>query len=165
MNTSSWLSYYDILGVSINASKGEIQKAYRTQLKKWHPDVNKSPDALERTRRIIEAWEVLGNDRRRKEYDSLITQREEITTSPEWMNEVKMKAAATAQKPLKKILSSSLMWIILIVWACSGIVIPRLLIRYVKTIDPSIAQLVGLFIMYGLPVLISILYSRKKHKK
>ena len=41
----SKMNYYELLGVCNTASKEEIQKAYKTQMKKWHPDINKSTEA------------------------------------------------------------------------------------------------------------------------
>jgi len=60
--------YYNILGVSRDASSDEIKKAYRTKSKKYHPDVN--PDGDEMFKDIAEAYEVLGNEDKRKQYDN-----------------------------------------------------------------------------------------------
>ncbi len=61
--------YYDTLGVSRGASKDEIQKAYRKLARKYHPDVNKDPEAEARFKEINEAYEVLKDPDKRKKYD------------------------------------------------------------------------------------------------
>lgn len=61
--------YYDILGVSRGATKDEIRKAYRALARKYHPDVNKEPDAAKRFNEIQEAYDVLSDDEKRKLYD------------------------------------------------------------------------------------------------
>lgn len=61
--------YYEVLGVSKNASKGEIKKAYRRLAMQYHPDRNKSPDAEEKFKEISEAYGVLIDDEKRRQYD------------------------------------------------------------------------------------------------
>ncbi len=61
--------YYEILGVSKNASKEEIKKAYKRLAKKYHPDLNKSPDAEAKFKEINEAFSVLSDDNKRQQYD------------------------------------------------------------------------------------------------
>ncbi len=63
--------YYEILGVSRGADESEIKKAYRKLAKKYHPDVNKTPDGEGRYREINEAYEVLRDPEKRKLYDEL----------------------------------------------------------------------------------------------
>jgi molecular chaperone DnaJ len=61
--------YYEILGVDRSASEVEIKRAFRNQARKYHPDVNKAPDAEARFKEINEAYEVLGDPRKRSTYD------------------------------------------------------------------------------------------------
>ncbi len=62
--------YYNILGVDKNASEDEIKSAYRKLAKKYHPDLNKdNPNAAEKFKEINEAYEVLGDSTKRKNYD------------------------------------------------------------------------------------------------
>lgn len=61
--------YYDILGVSKNADKAEIKKAYKQLALKYHPDRNDAPDAAERFAEIAEAYDVLSNEEKRSRYD------------------------------------------------------------------------------------------------
>ena len=64
--------YYEILGVKREASKEEIKKAYRKLARKWHPDVHgeKTKDEADtRIKELNEAYEVLGDEEKRKLYD------------------------------------------------------------------------------------------------
>ena len=63
--------YYEILGVSRNASDSEIKSSYRKLARKYHPDVNKTKEAEEKFKDINEAYEVLGDKQKRQRYDSL----------------------------------------------------------------------------------------------
>ncbi|GAC1445422.1 MAG: molecular chaperone DnaJ [Chloroflexota bacterium] len=61
--------YYEVLGIAREASDVEIKRAFRNQARKFHPDVNKAPDADARFKEINEAYEVLGDARKRAAYD------------------------------------------------------------------------------------------------
>jgi DnaJ-class molecular chaperone len=52
-------NYYEVLGISKDADKDEIKKAYRKLAKKFHPDKNKSKSATQKFREITEAYAVL----------------------------------------------------------------------------------------------------------
>lgn len=63
--------YYEILGVKRDATAAEIKSAYRKLARKFHPDVNKTKEAESKFKDINEAYEVLGDEAKRKRYDSL----------------------------------------------------------------------------------------------
>ncbi len=62
-------SLYETLGVSPDATQDEIKKAYRKLARKYHPDINKSPDAEEKFKEINAAYEILSDPEKRKQYD------------------------------------------------------------------------------------------------
>jgi molecular chaperone DnaJ len=66
---SSAQDYYDVLGVSRNASPDEVKKAYRSLARECHPDVSDAPDAESRFKQINEAYEVLSDAEKRAAYD------------------------------------------------------------------------------------------------
>lgn len=61
--------YYEVLGVSKNASQDEIKSAFRKLAKKYHPDVSKEPDAEAKFKEVQEAYAVLSDEDKRHQYD------------------------------------------------------------------------------------------------
>lgn len=61
--------YYEVLGVSRNASEDELKSAFRGLARKYHPDVNGAPDAEEKFKEINEAYGVLSDQEKRAAYD------------------------------------------------------------------------------------------------
>lgn len=62
-------SLYETLGVSKNSSSDEIKKAYRRLARKYHPDINKDAGAEDKFKEINAAYEILSDEKKRKQYD------------------------------------------------------------------------------------------------
>src|SRR4051795_9755006 len=72
MSTKDFIEkdYYKVLGVPKDATEAEIKKAYRKLAREFHPDANKgNVKAEERFKEISEANDILGDPKKRKEYD------------------------------------------------------------------------------------------------
>ena len=63
--------FYEVLGVSRDATKDQIKDAYRKLAMEFHPDRNKSPGAEEKFKEISEAYAVLSDDQKKQQYDTL----------------------------------------------------------------------------------------------
>ena len=63
--------YYKILGVERDIDHADLKKSYRKLARKYHPDVSKEVNAEERFKEINEAYEVLGDETKRAQYDNL----------------------------------------------------------------------------------------------
>ena len=62
-------NYYEILGITRNASPDQIKKAYRKLARKYHPDVSKEANAEEHMQAINVAYDTLSNEQKKTEYD------------------------------------------------------------------------------------------------
>ena len=63
--------YYEVLGVPRNANKDQVKDAYRKLAMQFHPDRNKTPEAEEKFKEISEAYAVLSDDEKKRQYDTL----------------------------------------------------------------------------------------------
>jgi molecular chaperone DnaJ len=70
VSSTSERDFYDILGVQKGADKDDIKAAYRKMALQFHPDRNKSPEAEEKFKEVSEAYAVLSDDEKRKQYDA-----------------------------------------------------------------------------------------------
>ncbi|MDM7322955.1 MAG: DnaJ C-terminal domain-containing protein [Gammaproteobacteria bacterium] len=81
-------NYYEVLGVSRDATAEELKKAFRKLARKYHPDVSKEPDADQRMKEVNEAYAVLSDPERRAAYDQLLAYGyrpgEEFRPPPDW---------------------------------------------------------------------------------
>jgi len=69
VSVSSKRDYYEVLGVSRNATEDDLRKAYRKLARQYHPDVNKAEDAEAKFKEISEAYAVLSDPDKRARYD------------------------------------------------------------------------------------------------
>ena len=72
MNSQNQKDYYEVLGVKKDATKDEIRKAYKKLALRWHPDKNpdNKKEAEEKFKEIAEAYSVLSDPDKRREYDN-----------------------------------------------------------------------------------------------
>lgn len=70
VTTQQKRDYYEVLGVDRSATRDQLKQAYRQLALKYHPDRNKAPDATAKFREIAEAYAVLSDDAKRREYDA-----------------------------------------------------------------------------------------------
>ncbi|OUP23287.1 J domain-containing protein [Gemmiger sp. An194] len=83
------MTHYDVLGVSPTASQDEIKAAYRNMLKAFHPDYYTGDKAFaeRQTSKIVDAYNVLRDEQRRKDYDFLLNARDQGNAGREYRGE------------------------------------------------------------------------------
>lgn len=72
--SGKFVDYYELLGVDPKAERRELKQAYLNQVKRWHPDKNpgRTKEAEEKTKVLNQAFHVLGDAERRKNYDRML---------------------------------------------------------------------------------------------
>ena len=83
------MTHYDVLGVSPTASQDEIKAAYRNMLKAFHPDYYTGDKAFaeRQTQKIVDAYNVLRDEQRRRDYDFLLNARDQGNAGREYRGE------------------------------------------------------------------------------
>lgn len=75
-------NYYEVLGITKSATEAEIKSAYRKMAKKYHPDIHPGDVECEKKfRQISEAYGILGDSDKRREYDQKYIEKEEKSNS------------------------------------------------------------------------------------
>lgn len=97
-------TYYDILGVPSTATPEQIKKAYREQIKFFHPDVfDGAPEiAQAKTTQLNEAYHILSNPKRRHEYDDYLIRQSQAHRQAEAEYRAKKQAEAEREQSRKK---------------------------------------------------------------
>jgi molecular chaperone DnaJ len=80
---------YEILGLDKSATQDDIKKAYRKLCKQYHPDVSSEPDSDEKIREINEAYSILSDENKKKEYDSPSFSNENIFDFNDLLNHIR----------------------------------------------------------------------------
>ena len=79
MNTTVEPNYWSLLGVSPECDHSELKAAFRKEARKWHPDLNKNDvNAEERFKLINEAYAILSDPKKRKEWENQNYKRKDI---------------------------------------------------------------------------------------
>lgn len=76
--------YYEILGINYDADTDSVKKAFRSLAKAFHPDTSTHPNARERFLKITDAWEILSDPKKRREYDEKLNLKVEFQRDSEY---------------------------------------------------------------------------------
>ncbi len=83
MSGKDFIDFYELLGLPPNASREEIERAFRLRARKYHPDLNPDPEAQEHFRLLVQARETLLDPKRRALYDQQWRHLRGVTLHPE----------------------------------------------------------------------------------
>ncbi|WP_422105236.1 J domain-containing protein [Winogradskyella sp.] len=93
-------NYYTLLNIDQSADLETIKKAFRKEIAIYHPDNNASPEAREKFEQLVEAFDILSNEDKRREYDQML--KHQATNKPvvieqkqqyeDWQKEAKKKS-------------------------------------------------------------------------
>lgn len=89
---------YKVLSIEPSANANEIKTAFRKLALRYHPDINNDPTSNEKMRQIIEAFDILSNDTKRKEYDIL---KGHVKTLPKFTKNSKVRVNFHSKTPFK----------------------------------------------------------------
>jgi curved DNA-binding protein CbpA len=73
-SSDKFTDYYDLLGIDPKADRQDVKQAYLAKIKEWHPDKNpdRAEKAEEKTKALNQAYHILGDPERRKNYDRML---------------------------------------------------------------------------------------------
>ncbi len=105
-------NYYTLLKIDPASDLNTIKKAFRREIAIYHPDNNKSPEAKAHFEKLVEAFEILSNPEKRRNYNNLLQQ--DITNKPvvieqkeqyqDWQKEAKTKSDKYRESSLIELL-------------------------------------------------------------
>ena len=104
-------NYYDILKINTSSTLLDIKKAFRKELAIYHPDNNTSPEAKERFEKLVEAFDILSDMGKRKQYDQMLNQKttnqpiilEQKEEYKEWQKEARTKSETYRDSSLSEL--------------------------------------------------------------
>lgn len=150
------MNYYQILGISEDATIEDIKKSYRKLALKYHPDINPSNNSTAKFIEITQAYEILKDADKRKAYDSSINSNiDKNSNFNQWQNDARQKAKKDAdtnfsdfedklKKELKLIKSNSVGFGCLILLA---IPVVTCLILVIRSLTSSGNNLLGISVV------------------
>lgn len=101
VSSSSMVDYYKELGVHRYATANDIRTAYKRLALKWHPDRNKAKEAEEKFKKIKQAYDILVDEKQKREYDQQQQQQEQQKNAAYQAKTTNMKSTKPNQSNQK----------------------------------------------------------------